>query len=813
MFVSLNWLKNYVTLPTGTTPQEVALKLTMSTVEVDGVEEQGKNLEGIVVGKILEVAGHPNADKLKVCQVDLGDKKVQIVCGGSNVQKNMLVAVAQIGAKVHWHGEGELVEMKPIAIRGVDSAGMICAATEIGLGNRFPTKEEKEILDLSSVHRLKAGMPLTKALGLDDVIIEIDNKSMTNRPDLWGHYGLGRELAAIYSKKLHKYSPPEIKPGKEKKITVEVEDVKLCPRYMAVEVGNVKVGPSPVWLQEKLLAVGLHPINNIVDITNYVMLDLGQPMHAFDSKLFKAEKILVRRAKDGEEFITLDEQKHLLDSSMLVIADNDKVVALAGVMGGLDSGITDETTKIVFESANFEAVTTRRSSIKLGLRTDSSARFEKSLDPNLCDVALKRAVELTLECCPEAVVTSNVADESHFHLQQGPLETTFTFLNKKIGMEVEKKQIVGVLERLGFTVKTNSDTLSVGVTNWRATKDITIPEDVVEEVSRIYGYDNIKTTLPVFPIVPPEKNTLRALENKARDLLVTNQGYTEVYNYSFVSSEQIQNLGDNVATYVELGNTLSKEKPFLRRQMITNLLENVEHNLEYSNQLRILEIGKTFLPDKPGVRSGEQSDELLPRQDSILTAVFVDKKNSVPFWQARLAAEVILPDLGYAWEAINLPQLYNWQHPTRSAGIQVQNVLVGQIYEIHPLVASNFGIEEKVGVLEINLTKLNELVTPAVVYEPVAVYPEIVRDLAIILSKEITHAEVSKNILETDPLLKQVELFDVYEGENIASGFKSMAYHLTLANKERTLTTAEADIVQEKVVSVLKNKFKAEVRH
>ncbi|HBV58024.1 MAG TPA: phenylalanine--tRNA ligase subunit beta [Candidatus Magasanikbacteria bacterium] len=812
MKVSLNWLKNYVTLPAGTTAQELALKLTMSTVEVEGVEEQGKNLEGIVVGKVQKVSAHPNADKLKVCQVDIGEKLLQVVCGGSNVKENMLVALAKIGSRVKWHGEGELIELKPATIRGVDSEGMICAAEEIGLDERFPAKEEKEILNLSSLHRLKPGMTLSKALGLDDTIIEIDNKSMTNRPDLWGHYGLSREIAALYRNRLAKYNPPEIKPGKEKKISVEVEDFKMCPRYMVVEVGNVRVAPSPPWLQEKLLAVGLRPINNIVDITNYVMLDLGEPLHAFDANLFKADKIIVRKAKDGEEFITLDHQKHKSDSSMLMIADKEKAVALAGVMGCLDSGISAETQKVVFEAANFEAFTIRHTAVKLGLRTDASARFEKSLDPNLCALALRKAVQLTLELCPEAVVTSNVADESHFYLQQGPMEISLSFLNKKIGLEMDKKQVVGILERLGFVVKTKKDLLSVAIPTWRATKDISIPEDLVEEVARIYGYDNIKTSLPSFSIIPPEKNILRGLENQVRELLVLNQGYTEVYNYSFISAAEVQKLGDKLENYVALDNPLSKEKPFLRRHLLTNLLENTARNLEYVDELKILEIGKTFLPEKPGIRAGEKSDELLPRQDSFLNAVFAAKKNVFPFKEVRAAAEVVLQKLGYKWQATELPEIYNWQHPTRSVGIEVQNVLVGQIYEVNPLIVQNFGLEEKVGVLEINLTELSEKKLEPAVFEPVPIYPEIVRDLAVVLSQEITHAEIVKTILEVDPLLKKVELFDVYEGENIKKDFKSMAYHLILANQERTLTANEAEEALNKVIKTLQNKFKAEVR-
>src|SRR3989338_5643835 len=380
MLISFNWLKQHVTLPNSATPFEVAEKLKLSTVEVEGIKHQGKHLENIVVGKILSCEKHPNADKLKVCSVDVGKEKVTIVCGGSNVADGMMVVVAKSGAKVKWHGEGDLVELKPTVIRGVESNGMICGADEVGLLELFPKKEEKEIVDLSG-RKLKAGEPLAAALSLSDVIFEIDNKSLSNRPDLWGHYGIAREVAALFGREVAAYAVPEIKEGKEVKLSVKVEDEKLCPKYLAVAVSGIKIEESPAWLKERLAAVGLRPINNIVDITNFVMLDLGQPMHAFDAAQIvntkSGQKIIVRHAGDGEEFTTLDGKKHKLDSNMLVIANAEKAVALAGVMGGLASGVNDNTTSIVFESANFDAASIRRTSTKLGLRTDSSARFEK----------------------------------------------------------------------------------------------------------------------------------------------------------------------------------------------------------------------------------------------------------------------------------------------------------------------------------------------------------------------------------------------------------------------------------------------------
>jgi len=477
MLVSYNWLKKHVNINDNFSAEEVAAKLKSSTVEVEKVAYQGKNLESVVVGKVVTADKHPNADKLKVCQVDVGGENLPIVCGGSNVSMGMLVAVAKVGAKVQWHGEGELAELVPTKIRGVESRGMICASTEVGLGQMFPLKEEKEILDLSHFNFV-VGTPLAEALKLDDYIFEIDNKSLSHRPDLWGHYGLAREVATIFNRDLNEYQTKEIKDNKEIKLEVKVEDEELCPRYMAVAVGGIKIGESPAWLKQQLLAVGLRPINNIVDITNYLMLDLGQPMHAFDATKINGHKIIVRRAKEGEEFVALDESRHKLTSEVLVIADAKGPVALAGVMGGLESGVTGETQTVIFESANFNSTSIRKTSTRLGLRTDSAIRFEKSLDPNLAALALRRAVELTLELCPEAKVVSKVVDKKHFTLPIGPIEIALETFQQKLGVKLEEKEIIRILSKLGFEIKQKKTSLSVKIPTWRATKDISLAEDL-----------------------------------------------------------------------------------------------------------------------------------------------------------------------------------------------------------------------------------------------------------------------------------------------------------------------------------------------
>ncbi len=819
MLVSFNWLKQFVKLPDSVTPEEVADRLIMSTVEVEGVKKQGENLENIVIGKVVSEEKHSDADKLKVCKVDVGNEELQIVCGGSNVYAGMLVALAKVGAKVRWHGEGELVELQPAKIRGVESFGMICASSEIGLAEKFPVKNEKEILDLS-FSKTKIGTPVAKALGLDDVIFEIDNKSMTNRPDLWGHYGLSREVAALYKKELKKYQPANIKPGKGLALKVKIEDTKLCRRYMGVAISGIKVVPSPDWLQARLLAVGQRPINNIVDITNYLMFELAQPMHAFDVRDLVGEKedeveIIVRHSKDGEKFTTLDGVERLLTAEMLVIADKEKTVALAGLMGGLNSEIKNDTTTIVYESANFDPTVVRKMSQTLGLRTEGSTRWEKNLDPNNAEFALKRAVELTLELCPGAKIVSQVVDESKFKLNQGPIVVSLQFINKKIGVELKGKEIKVILERLGFEVVFKNEVFSVKVPSWRATKDISIPEDIVEEVARIYGYGNIPTTLPIAPITPAVKNKLKDIEREIKEILVLEFGFSEVYNYSFLAPDLMNKIGLSLEDHLELANPIAKDRPYLRHNLWPNLLENAENNLHRFDKVKLFEIGKVFVGEKPGLRVSQNSDELLPRQDLMLAMVYAEKNVAVPFYELSEALSGLMKRLGYDFQlesAVNNEQKDLIAHHGRGATINVSGVVIGAIAELHPVAQHNLGIESRVASLEINLDKLLECQNKSLNYRRLSDYPEIVRDIAFVVDKKVEHANIVKKFKKVDSLIVNIELFDVYKGKNLSENKKSLAYHIIYQSRERTLTGEEVDKVHQKVLSVIEKEFSGEIR-
>ncbi|MBU1900917.1 phenylalanine--tRNA ligase subunit beta [Patescibacteria group bacterium] len=814
MLFSKNWLKKYVFLPDALDPEEFASEMTLHTVEVEEVEDKAAALTNIVVGEVRSVEKHSNADSLVVAQVFDGEEEIPIVCGGSNVVEGMKVALGKIGAKVKWHGEGEPVELKKTKIRGEVSLGMICAAEEVGLSDMYPSKGEKEILDLSFLE-VKAGTPLSKALEIDDLIIDVDNKSMTHRPDLWGHYGMAREIAAIQKKKLEKYDPAKIIEGNERKIKVHVEDKFLCTRYMGIALDGIEIAESPKWLKESLIAVGVRPINNIVDITNYVMFDLGQPMHAFDADKLAFEDdeltIEVRPAREGEKFTTLDDAEHELNDDNLLIADKTRALALAGVMGGKDSEIRENTSRIVFEAACFDATNVRRTAMKLGLRSESSARFEKTLDPNMAELAMRRAVELTLNICPNARVVSNLADEKNFLLNQGPIEISLEFLQNRIGMPIEKKFIEDALERLGFDVKEKKDVFTVTVPTWRATKDVSIREDLVEEVARMYGYDNIETQVPRFPIQAPEENVLRNLEHSVRDVLARREAFVEVYNYSYVSDALVEKLGFDTSKYIKLENPLQKDRPLLRRNLLINMLVNVEENLHRYGDVEIFEIGKTYLLEEAGDRSGDD-DSLLPRQDNFLGIMKAAKGVDTPFFVVKGAIESIMKDLGLEMEVKKAQDLHNFVHAGRSGDIFVSGEIIGQMYELHPAVSKDFGIDERVAYAEINLDTLKDFVKIKDSYNKVSEYPVVERDMAFVLGKEVEDAAVRQVLRSLPSALYSIELFDVYDGEHMEEGKKSLAYKLVYKSDEKTLTTEEVEKDHQALVAAVKTEFGAVVR-
>ncbi|KKR21311.1 MAG: Phenylalanine-tRNA ligase beta subunit [Parcubacteria group bacterium GW2011_GWE2_39_37] len=806
MYLSLNWLKDFVKIPNNISSEELAARLTLHTVEVENITDQAKKFDKVIIGKILEISRHPNADRLQLTKVDVGGKEVlNIVCGASNIEVGQLVPVAMIGAVLP-NG----LEIKEAEVRGEKSQGMLCAADELGLGD-----DHSGILILEA--NAKIGQSFAKHLHLDDTIFEVDNKSLTNRPDLWSHMGMAREISAILSTKFTAYKPSE---KKHKKITggiklnVKVEAGDLCNRYMAAAIEGIKVESSPNWMQQKLIAAGVRPINNIVDITNYVMLELGQPMHAFDQKL--VDKIIIRAAKKGEVLETLDGNKRNLAEEMLVIADSKKPLAVAGVMGGANSEISDETTSIVFESANFDFVSTRKTSQKLNLRTESSMRFEKGIDPLLAETALARAIELTLEICPKASIVSEIIDifpgKKKFLSKQ--IQLRLDWLQKIIGEDLGKGRVIEILTNLGFEIKEKNDELIVSVPSWRATRDISIAEDLAEEVARIHGFNNIRSLMPKVEMLPPEKNEERTLERRIKELLSKGGNLHEVYNYSFVGEDQLKKLFIDSSSYLKLANPIASHQTMMRQTLVPNLLENVKNNQARFKEFGLFEVGSVFLSIDSEIKKDNQSNDNLPYQEKRIGIVLASDNKEGLFRKGKGIVELLMSSLNLevGWKIDEFS--FNWADKAEVADISVADKIIGSVAKVDNKIAKNIGLKKETVVIELSLRQLLALYKKQNVklFEEFEKFPPLVRDLAFVINENVLYSDIRAEIINFNQLIKKVELFDVFHGGKLGENKKSLAFHVVY-QADRTLTTAEVDQIQAELLKRLEERFEAKIRN
>lgn len=809
MYISLNWLKQYVEIPDDLDPKELVLKLTTATVEVEDLIDQRHCYQNMVVGEIVEIVDHPQADKLKVCQVNAGKgKKLQVVCGAANIYKGMKVILALPGAMVKWHGEGDLVKLEKAKIRGVESEGMLCAPSEIGLAEKFKT--EDGVVDL--LGEGKVGQPITESLGLDDVILEIENKSITHRPDLWGHYGLAREIAALYGYKYKELKLAEIEEGSEADLQIKIEDKENCYRYLSAVVGNIKIGPSPLYLQRLLTAAGLRPINNLVDITNYVMLELGRPSHAFDRREIANDTIIVRRAKPSEKFVTLDGKERVLSSEMCLVCDPKRAVDLAGIMGGENSGIKDDTTEIILELANFNPVNIRKTANKLALRTEAAVRFEKSLDPALAEVGLKRIIALIKDLIPQARVISRVVDVNYGQEEKREIELPLDFLNRRIGQEIPAKEVIKILENLSFEVIDKSDKLIVIPPSFRVAKDISLPEDLVEEVARIYGYNKINPVMPLVPMDPPEVNEELLIERRVKEFLTKAAKVTEVLNYSFISEKNINLLGAKTNSHLELSNSVSQEQKYLRQTLFENLAVNLRDNLRFFEAINLFEVGRIYL-DQPGIFNvNNQRQQFLPMQEKYLAGLKLATDKSEVFFEVKGLVESLLKYLEVDYELVRIKGQLPWTDHHNFLEIKASNQIIGYVGKFNRPVLDKLEITKAVGIWEINFSQLVKYVAAKKKYQPLPRYPGIIYDISIITPKEIYWTEVEREVYEVSPLIRRVELFDVFEVERLGPTKRSLAFHVYFQNQGKTLEAKEAEGLREKIIKSLGKKFKAEAR-
>ncbi len=780
MYLSLNWLKKHVDIPSKHTPEQIGELLTLHTAEVEEIKNPAQSMLGVVVAQVLLVEKHPNADRLVVAKLTDGKNEYQVVCGGVNVRSGMLVPLAKIGAQVKWHGEEGLIELQETEIRGIKSSGMICSPQEIGLERQFMVGE-KEILDLTP-YGLKVGAGLGEALGLDDAVYEIENKTITHRPDLWSHSGFARELAALTDAKLKEASPQKRLGASPNKVSVGIKNKQACPRYLAVKIDNIKVTESPLWLKRAMAATGNRSINNIVDLTNFVMLDLGQPLHAFDADKLADQEIIVRQAKNGEAMKLLDGSEIKLEETDLLICDAQKPVALAGIMGGGNSEIDEKTTSIILEAANFDAQTIRRTSLRLNLRTEASMRFEKGQDPNLAEFGLLRFLELLAETAPGAQIASQITDIQNFKNHNLKIKLDQDYVRKKSGVDFAPAAIKSALKPLGFAVSGSGKNLIVTVPTWRSTGDVSIPDDLVEELTRLYGFNNIKPSLPTLQMRAPEQDRERELIEKIKEFLALGANMNEVLNYSFVGSEQVEVAEKNSTGFLKLKNPVSQEQALLRQNLVSNLRKNVTDNLRFFDKFSLFEIGSVYFKEPGDIPADNSGSAKLPRQEKHLAGVLVGNNNNL-FLQAKGILESLFGRLGLAYRE----NLIAYQSETHGDKLAV--------------------------FFEINLKKLLEVDPKTKVFRDIPRFPGVERDLAFIISKEIKYADLEQALASVAPgLTTRIELFDIFEGNKIGADKKSLAFHLEFRSPERTLEAKEADEIIAKIIEVLKQKFHAEIR-
>lgn len=801
MLISKNILSQFVTLPKKLTPQELMSKITVASVEVEGIRDLSEEFKGVIVAEILEVKKHPNADKLQLALVDTGKEKLEIVCGAPNIAVGQKVPLATLGT--YLAAMKMTIELRPV--RGVNSNGMLCAADELGLG-----EDHAGILILDS--KLKVGTPFAEAMGMDDWILEVDNKSMTHRPDMWGHLGFAREVGAVLGAKFKGFNAKKINAESAEKLHVVVEDTKACPRYMGVIIDGIEVGPSPAWLKNKLEILGQRSINNIVDITNYVMFELGQSLHAFDFEKIDGH-LTVRKAKNGEKLVALDEVEYSLTADDLVIADSKRPLIIAGIKGGKESGVSDSTNKIILESANFEHVTIRKTSMRLALRSEASARYEKSLDPNLSELCLSRAIELILEVCPKAKVVSKVVDIKNFKLDQGPIKTSVDYLQKRIGAKIPKKEIVDILKSLGFKSVVSGQKLSVTIPTWRATKDVTGEHDIVEEVARIHGYNNLKPVLPNIGMRFTPVDLRKELEEKIKDMLALGFDMAETYNYSFTNENDIKLFGQNAEDFIRVLSPQSADLSLLRTSMIPNLALSAASNSRFFEHFNLFEVGSVYLKDQKGAVAEPTGKEFLPKQEVHVAGTVYDKGNKDPFFTVKNIVEGLLHRLHFRYSLEFAEQCPAWANGNRFLFVRINDKTVGYISELSQKVQNKIGLKERVGIFDLDLDELAAQYSTELRYVPIPKFPAIDLDISIMVDANTYWQKVQEIVRAADKdLIRDIILFDIYQGEGMEAGKKSLAFRVTYRSDDKTLELKEADLVHNKIKEALKKELGAVIR-
>lgn len=757
MKFSYNWIRELVA-DLDCAPGPLERLITMKTAECEGIEPVGELLEGACAARVESVEPIGGGHNVKAV-VETGRYGVKtVVCGAPNCRPGVITAYVPIGKKT---------------VSGVESDGMLASAAELGIN-----KDHAGIVELNAA----VGGPIPGCA--PDSVIDIDNKSITHRPDLWGHHGMAREVAAILGLQLKDPVRLELLPGGAPAIQVQIEDFDLCPRYSALVFENVSTFASPLWLQARLTAVGLNPISNIVDMTNFVMAELAQPMHAFDADLIQGDTIFVRPAKPGERFQALNDEWYTLEPSNLVIADASGAIALAGVIGGLSTSISANTKRVVLESANFQASSVRKTSSAIKLRTDASMRFEKAQDPANTVRGIARAIELLHEIAPGMRTVGGVADVKREMAPPPAIELPLDWLERKLGRAIAAGEVRQILERLQFGVaEPKPNVFSVTVPSWRATKDISIKDDLVEEVGRMVGYDSITPKAPLVPASVPPANPGRKFQHDVRNLFV-DLGFTEVYNYSFLSEEAVRAFGLEPAEHLRVTNPIAADQALMRTSLLPGIRSNVQENAKHRESFRLFEAGLEIHPEGSG----------LPREIPHLVAAIYERHGdgAAGLFEIKRAAECLMPG------ARAIPaEARAFEHPARSAEVEWKGERVGRIFELHPSLIE----AGRAALLDLDLAAVQRLSAAETKYAAIRRYPSSAFDLSVIAGPRELAGELESRVASfAGPLLESIQFLRVYSGPPLAEGQKSVSFRVTLGSAERTLASEEVSEIRARII-------------
>lgn len=803
MFVSYKWLEDYVDLQ-GIDPAVLAEKITRAGIEVEGIEYKGEGVKGVVIGHVLEREQHPNADKLNKCLVDIGaEEPVQIICGAPNVDKGQKVAVATVGAVLPGN-----FKIKKAKLRGEASHGMICSLQELGIESKLVAKEYAEGIFVFP-NDAETGADAMAALQLDDAILELG--LTPNRADAMNMLGVAYEVAAILGAEV-KLPETSYETAAEKAadaVSVKIEDTQANPHYAAKIIKNVKIGPSPLWMQTKLMNAGIRPHNNVVDITNFVLLEYGQPLHAFDYDRFGSKEVVVRKAAENETIVTLDEQERKLSSSHLVITNGKKAQAVAGVMGGAESEVREDTTSILLEAAYFDGQTVRKASRDLGLRSEASARYEKGIDPARVLLAAERACSL-IQAYAGGEVLSGTVEENHLKIEANNIHVSVEKVNAVLGMTIAKEEIISIYKRLGFAVGEAEDVLVVTVPSRRG--DIKIEEDLIEEAARLYGYDNIPSTLPETAGTTGGLTPYQAKRRKVRRFL-EGAGLSQATTYSLTNDKKAAAFAIEKSFNTMLALPMSEERSILRHSLVPNLLEAVSYNLaRQTDSVALYETGSVFLTKEENTKPVEKERVAGAVTGLWRKNLWQGEKKPVDFFVVKGIVEGLLHQLNVSDRIEFVQSERKNMHPGRTANILLNGSLAGFIGQVHPAMEKELDIKETY-VFELDLHALLTEETEPLVYTAIPKYPSVTRDIALVADKTVTSGQLEAVIKDAGgALLKEVTVFDVYEGEHMEEGKKSVAFSLQYVNPEQTLTEEEVTKVHENVLKALEETYHAVLR-